>query len=84
VLDLSVQVWVSDCCLVYPDVVVITKIQELLVGELGTIVGDDRVGDPKTENNVLDKTHLLFGVDVSQGPCLNPHSEFVNPDKQVG
>jgi hypothetical protein len=63
VLDLYVQAWVGDYCVVYPDVVVITKIQELLPGELGAVVGDDRVGDPKAENNVLDKTRYLLGAD---------------------
>jgi hypothetical protein len=46
-LDLPVRAGVSDYCSVYPDVVVVTEIQELLLGELGAVVDDDRVGDPK-------------------------------------
>jgi hypothetical protein len=66
---------------VHPDVVVITEIQELLPGELGAIVFDDGVGDPKAENNVLDETYCLPGADFSQGPYLDTLSEFVNYDK---
>jgi hypothetical protein len=63
---------------VHPNVIVNTEIQELLVGELGAIVGDDGVGDPKLENNVRDETHHLLGADFGQGPCLDPHSEFID------
>jgi hypothetical protein len=83
-LNLSVCAGVGDCCPIYPDIVVITEIQELLTSELGTVVGDDRVGDPEAENNALDKAHCLFGADFSQGPSLDPLSEFVNDDEQVG
>jgi hypothetical protein len=38
---------VDDHSLVHSDVAVITEIQELLPDELGAVVGDDRVGDPK-------------------------------------
>jgi hypothetical protein len=33
---------------------------------------------------VLDKTHCLLGADFSQGSCLDPLSELVDRDKQVG
>jgi hypothetical protein len=36
------------------------------------------------ENNVLDKTYWLLGADFSKGSCLNPLSELVDHDKQVG
>jgi hypothetical protein len=66
-LNLSVRARVGDCYPVYPDVVVFTEIQELLPSELGAVVDDDRVGDPKVENNVLDKAYRLFGANFSQG-----------------
>jgi hypothetical protein len=50
---------------VHPDVVVIIEIQEPLPSELGAVVGDDGVGDPKEENNVLDKAHHLLGANLS-------------------
>jgi hypothetical protein len=83
-LGLTVRVPVGDCCPFYSDVVVISKIQELLPSELGAVVGDEWVGDPKAENNVLDKIHYLFGADFDQGSCVDPLSEFVDRDKQVG
>jgi hypothetical protein len=68
---------------VYPDVVVITEIQELLPSELGNVVSVDRVGDSKAENNVLDKAYRLLGAYFGQGSSFDPFSELVNHDKQV-
>jgi hypothetical protein len=75
---------VGDRGLVLPDVVVTTEIKELLLGEVDVVVGDDGVGEPKTLNNVLDKTQCLLGANFSQGSCLDPLSELVDHDKQVG
>jgi hypothetical protein len=52
--------------------------------ELGVIVGDNRVGNPNAEDNVLHKAHCLLGVGFSQGPSLNPLRKFVDHDQQVG
>jgi hypothetical protein len=51
--------------LVHLDIVVITEIQELLPGELSTVVSDDRIWDPKAENSVLDEIYHLLGADLS-------------------
>jgi hypothetical protein len=67
----------SDYYPVYLDVVVIIEVQELL-GELGPVVGDDRVGDPKAEDIVLEKAYHLFGADLGQGPSLDSLSELVD------
>jgi hypothetical protein len=75
---------VGDCSLVYTDVVVITEIKELLSGEIGATIDDDRVRKPKAGNNVLQKTNRLLGADFSQGPCLDPLSELVDYDTWVG
>jgi hypothetical protein len=83
-LDPPVCVGVSNCCPVYSDVVVITKVQKLLSGELGVVVRDVRVGDPNTEDNVLDKAYHLLGANFGHGPSLDPLSELVDHDKQVG
>jgi hypothetical protein len=82
-LNLPICAGLCDFCSVYPDIVVIAEIQDLLPSELGAIVGDYRVGDPKAEDNVLDKAHCLFGANFSQGPSFDPLSEFVNRDEQV-
>jgi hypothetical protein len=75
---------VGDRSPVHLDGVVIIEIHELFPDELGAIVDDDGVGDPKIENNVLDKTYCLHGANFSHGPFLDPLSELVNCDKQVG
>jgi hypothetical protein len=36
------------------------------------------------ENDVLDKIYCLLGANLSQGPCLNLFSEFIDYDEQVG
>jgi hypothetical protein len=60
------------------------KIQDFFTHELSAVVGDDGVGDPETENDVLDKIYYLLIANLSQGPCLNPLSELIDRDKQVG
>jgi hypothetical protein len=60
------------------------KIQEFFTHELSAVVGDDGVGDPETENDVLDEIYYLLIANLSQGPCLNPLSELIDRDKQVG
>jgi hypothetical protein len=52
----------DDCYLVHPDVVVVTKIQELLPSELSAVLGDDRIGDPKQK--IMSWTKLTA--------CLEP------------
>jgi hypothetical protein len=45
---------------IHVDVIVVTEIQKFFFGELSTIVGNDRVRDPKTKNDVLDKVHIFL------------------------
>jgi hypothetical protein len=78
VLNLSVHARVGDRDPVHPDIIVIIEIQELLPGEMGAIVNDDAVRDPKAEDSNLDETHHLHGPNFGQGPCLNPLSEFID------
>jgi hypothetical protein len=49
---------------VHPDVVILTVVQELSAGELGTIVGDDGVRDPEAMDDVGEECHCLFGSDA--------------------
>jgi hypothetical protein len=42
------------------DVIVVTKIQEFLSGELSVVVGNDRVMNPEVKNDVLDEIHGLL------------------------
>jgi hypothetical protein len=50
--------------LVHPDVVVLTEVQELPASELGAIIGDDGVRDPKAMDDVGEERHHLFRPDA--------------------
>jgi hypothetical protein len=75
---------VCDCDPVHLDVVIIREIQEFFPRELSVVVGDNEVRDPEAENDVLDEIHCLLGASLSQGPRLDPLSELVDGDEQVG
>jgi hypothetical protein len=49
---------------VHPDVVVLAEVQELLASELGAVVGDDGVRDPKAMDDVGEERHRLLGSDA--------------------
>jgi hypothetical protein len=66
------------------DVIVITEIQQFFSGELSAIVNDDRVRDPKTQNDILDEIRGLLGANFGQGLHLDQLGKFINRDEQVG
>jgi hypothetical protein len=66
------------------NVMVVTEIQELLASELGVIVRDDAVRNPKAMDDVGEEQHSLFGLDASDGSGLDPLGEFIDGDEQVG
>ena len=49
---------------VHPDVVVLAEVQELSASELGAVVRDDGVRDPKMMDDVGEERHRLFGPDA--------------------
>jgi hypothetical protein len=49
---------------VHPDVVILAEVQELSAGELGAVVGDDGVRDPKAMDDVGEERPRLFGPDA--------------------
>jgi hypothetical protein len=65
-------------------VVVVAEIQKLFTSELGAIVRDDTVGNPKAVDDIGEKEHSLLGPDASDGTGLDPLGKFVNGNKQVG
>jgi hypothetical protein len=65
-------------------VVVVAEIQKLFTSELGAIVRDDAVGDPKAMNNVGEEEHSLLGPDAGVRASLDPLREFFDCDEQVG
>jgi hypothetical protein len=44
--------------------VILAEVQELSAGELGAVVGDDEVRDPKAMDDVGEERHRLFGPDA--------------------
>jgi hypothetical protein len=63
-LHLPIRHGVSYGDLVHTDVVVLTEVQELLPSELGAVVGDDGVRDPKAIDDVGEERHRLLGPDA--------------------
>jgi hypothetical protein len=63
---------------------VVAEIQKLFTGELGAVVRDDTVGDPKAMDDVGEEKHSLFGPNAGDGASLDPLGEFVDSDEQVG
>jgi hypothetical protein len=49
---------------VHLDVVVLAEVQKLPASELGAIVGDDGVRDPKAMDDVGEERYRLFGPDA--------------------
>ena len=63
---------------VHAYVVVVAERQELLSCELGAIIRDDRVWDPKPVDYVGEELHGLLGFDLGDGPSLNSLGELLN------
>jgi hypothetical protein len=82
-LNLPVGAWVYDQCLVDPDPVSISKLQELLAYEVGPVVYDDDVGHTEPVDNVKKELDGLLGVSFGNGFHLDPLGELVHHDKQV-
>jgi hypothetical protein len=59
-------------------VVVIAELLELPSCELGAIIRDDQVWDPKSVDYVGEELHGLLGFDLGDGPSLNSLGELVN------
>jgi hypothetical protein len=68
----------------HTDVVVVVEIQKPFTSELGAIVRDDAVGNPKAVDDVSKKEHGLLRSDAGDRMSLDPLGEFVNSDEQVG
>ena len=61
----------------------IAEVQELFAGELGAVVGDDDIGDPKPMDDVGEEKDGLLGADVGDGSSLDPFGELVNGHRQM-
>jgi hypothetical protein len=63
---------------------VVTEFQEPFAGELGVIVRDDAVGNPKAMDDVSEEQHVLLRSDIGNRTGLDPLGKLVNGDEQVG
>jgi hypothetical protein len=68
----------------HTDVVVVVEIQKLFTNELGAIVRNDAVGNPKAVDDVGKKEHSLLGPDAGDRTGLDPLGKFINGSEQVG
>ena len=60
------------------DAVFVTEVQELLPGEVSSVVSDDIVRNTETVDDVEEELDHLFRANVGYGLCLYPLGEFVH------
>jgi hypothetical protein len=68
----------------HTDVVVVAEIQKHFTSELGAIIRDDAVGNPKAVDDVGKKEHSLLRLDAGDRTGLDLFGKFVNVNEQVG
>ena len=68
----------SDRGPIDPDAVSIIEVQELLPGEVSSVVSDDIVRNTKTIDDVQEELDRLFRANVGDGLYLYPLGEFVH------
>jgi hypothetical protein len=62
----------------------VVKFQEPLAGELGAVISDDAVRNPKVMDDVGEEQHGLLCPNVGDGMGLDQLRKFVDGDEQVG
>jgi hypothetical protein len=62
----------------------VIEVQELFVGELCAVIGDDDVGYPKSVDYVSEEEDRLLGADICDGSSLDPFGKLVNGYQQMG
>ena len=77
-LDLAVSTQVTDRGPIDSNAVSITEVQELLPGEVCSVVGDDTVRNTELVDHVKEEFDCLFRADVGDGLRLYPLGEFVD------
>jgi hypothetical protein len=63
---------------------VIVEFQEPFAGELGAVIYDDAVGNPKAMDDVGEEQRGLLLYDVGNGTGLDPLGKLINGNEQVG
>jgi hypothetical protein len=82
-LDLSITLWMSNRRIADLDAKILTVSLERAAGELGPVVGDDPIWDPKLTDDGLDELDCGLLVDLDHMDCFWPLSELVDGDVQI-
>jgi hypothetical protein len=82
-LDLSITLWMSNGCIADLDAKILTVSLKCAAGELGPVVGDDPVRDPKPSDDGLDKLDCRLLVNLDHRVCFQQLGELVNGDIQI-
>jgi hypothetical protein len=82
-LDLSITLWMSNGHIADFDAKILTVSLECTAGELGPIVGNDPIRDPKPVDNRLDELDCGLLVDLDHRGCFRPPGELVDGNVQI-
>jgi hypothetical protein len=81
--DLSITLWMSYGHIADLDAKILTVSLEHATGELGPVVGDHPVRDPKPADDGLDELDRGLLVDLDHNDCFRPVGELVDDDIQI-
>jgi hypothetical protein len=82
-LDLSITLWMSNGHIADFDAKILTVSLECTAGELGPIVSNDPIRDPKPVDNRLDELDCGLLVDLDHRGCFRPPGELVDGNVQI-
>jgi hypothetical protein len=82
-LHLAIALWVSNGCIANFYAMIFTVPLECAAGELGPIVSDDPVQNPKPTDDVLDELNCRLRVDLDHRGHFRPLGEFVDGDIEI-
>jgi hypothetical protein len=80
---LAIALWVSNGSISNFYTKIFTVLLECTVGELGPVVSDDPVRDPKPADDGLDKLDCRLLVDLDHKGLFWPLGEFVDADIEI-
>jgi hypothetical protein len=82
-LHLVIALWVSNGGIIDIYTKIFTVPLECATGELGPIVNDDHVQDPKPADDGLDKLDYRLLIDLDHRGHFRPFGEFVDGDIEI-
>jgi hypothetical protein len=82
-LDLPITLWMSNGCIADLDANILTVSLKRAVGELGPVVGDDPIEDPKPADDGFDKLDYGLFVDLDHMGHFRPFGELVDGNVQI-